>query len=138
MTNKQTVYVVDDDDAVRDSLRLLLESYGMAVHDFGSARSFLSDLPKLGNCCLLLDLHMPEMSGLELLGELRARGADIPVIAITGRGDTSLRARVKEAGALDLLLKPVNDDELLGAIGRALRQGALTHKSRVGSIRTFP
>jgi FixJ family two-component response regulator len=122
--DKQIVYVVDDDDAVRDSMRLLLESYGMTVCDFSSARGFLGGLPKPGNCCLLLDLHMPEMGGFELLGALRERGANIPVIAITGRGDASLRERVKQAGALDLLLKPVDDAELVGAIERALHDGA--------------
>jgi two-component system, LuxR family, response regulator FixJ len=122
-TDKEIILVVDDDDAVRDSMRLLLESYGMAVKDYGSAREFLSDQPKSENCCLLLDLHMPEMGGFELLDQLRSRGITIPVIAITGRGDPALRKRVTEAGALGLLLKPVDDEELIDAINLALHAG---------------
>lgn len=116
----QPVFVVDDDEAVRESTRALLESYGMTVHDFASAGEFLRANPKPACGCLLLDIHMPGMSGTELMDELRARGATIPVIGITGRYDAALGARVKGAGAIELLLKPVDDAELKATIDRAL------------------
>jgi FixJ family two-component response regulator len=119
-TADQPIFVVDDDEAVRESTRALLESYGMTVQDFASARDFLTANPKPACGCLLLDIHMPEMSGPELMQELRARGATIPVIGITGRYDAALGARVKQAGAIELLLKPVDDAELTATIDRAL------------------
>jgi len=120
VSGSQTIFVVDDDDAVRESTRALLESYGMEVEDFASGGEFLSANPKPHCGCLLLDIHMPGMSGPELMDELRARGATIPVIAITGRYDAGLSARVKGAGAVNLLLKPVDDAELKATIDRAL------------------
>ncbi|MGQ0741086.1 MAG: response regulator transcription factor [Alphaproteobacteria bacterium] len=118
------VFVVDDDAAVRDSMSLLLESYGLIVRAFTSAKEFLREQPELANGCLLLDLHMPQMSGLELLDRLRDRGATIPVIAMTGRYDAALGARVRDAGARDILLKPIDDAELIATIDRALNGAA--------------
>jgi FixJ family two-component response regulator len=114
------VHVVDDDDAVRDSTRALLESHGFEVRDYASAREFLLGTPLRAKGCVLLDLHMPGMSGLELLDTLCARGSRLPVIAITGRSDSSLKERVVRAGALMLLDKPVADDMLLSSLTSAL------------------
>jgi len=114
------VYVVDDDDAVRDSMRALLESLGMDVRDYPSAQEFLTDLCKCPKGCLLLDLHMPGMSGMELLEVLRTRSLRLPVIAITGRSDPLLKDRVMRSGALALLDKPVDEAMLVNALGRAL------------------
>lgn len=120
----ETIYVVDDDDAVRDSVRALFESYGLAVRDYPSAHHFLSDdrsRERDGlSCCLLLDLHMPGMSGAELLEHMKESGISLPTIVLTGRVDPQLRERVKRAGASALLEKPVNDDELVQTIRYAL------------------
>jgi len=113
------VYLVDDDSAVRDSLRVMLEAYGMVVKDYVSAPAFLADGERRHGC-LILDLHMPEMSGLELLEVLREQGSELPVIVFTGRGDADLKERVEQAGALALFAKPVDVDALVQTIERAL------------------
>jgi FixJ family two-component response regulator len=118
------IHVVDDDEAVRDSMQILLESYGFAVRDYASAVDFLAVNKTLPVGCLLLDLHMPGMTGLELLEILRARGFDCPVILVTGRSDSQLRERASRAGAIALLDKPVDDDLLLGALNRATTNAA--------------
>ena len=124
------VHVVDDDEAVRDSLRALLESYGTAVRDYASASEFLLAIPAQLEGCVLLDLHMPGMSGLELLDLLRAEGSKLPIIAVTGRSDAFLKERVVRAGALTLLDKPISDDTLLHALARALWSAELPHGSQ--------
>ncbi len=114
----RAVCVVDDDEAVRDSMRVLLESHGLTVRDYASARAFLAEVP--GDGCLLLDLHMPEMNGLELLEKLRAERVDIPTIIMTGRSDAGLRARAQKAGAIAFLDKPADEDKLIDSIEHAL------------------
>src|SRR5262245_57661978 len=116
------VHVVDDDEAVRDSMRALLESYGIEVRDYASAREFLVASPTQPGGCVLLDLHMPGMSGLELLEMLQVQGSKLPVVVITGRGDSVLKARAIRAGAVTLLDKPVAEDVLLNSLTRALLQ----------------
>lgn len=123
--NSATIYVVDDDDAVRDSMRALLESHGLTVRDYSSALHFLDDdegLHARGGLygCLLLDLHMPGMDGAGLLERLKETGSPLPVIILTGRADATLRDRVMRAGARALLEKPVGEDDLKREIGRAL------------------
>jgi two-component system response regulator FixJ len=113
------VYVVDDDDAVRDSTRALLESLGMDVRDYATAREFFLHLCKNPRGCVLLDLHMPGMTGLEILELLRAQGCDLPVIVVTGRGDALLKERVKRAGGAEFLEKPVDESVLMHALDRA-------------------
>jgi two-component system, LuxR family, response regulator FixJ len=121
-SSRRSVWVVDDDEAVRDSMRILLESHGLTVRDFASARASLADrAPAEG--CLLLDLHMPEMSGLELLEKLRSDHIRTPAIIMTGRSDAGLRARAQRAGAIAFLDKPVDEDELLGSIEQAFSAG---------------
>jgi two-component system, LuxR family, response regulator FixJ len=120
VSNSATVYIVDDDDAVRDSLRSLLESHGLTVRDYTSADAFLvdGDSSKIG--CLLLDLHMPGTTGLQLLGKLRKDRARLPVIAITGRSEPMLKKQVAQAGAFALLEKPMSDEVLLWTIESAI------------------
>ena len=122
-----TVHVVDDDDAVRDSMCVLLESYGATVEPYSSAHAFLERAnTEDDGACLLLDLNMPGMSGIALLGELKKGGDLLPVVAMTGRCDASVRTKVTEAGALTLLEKPIDDEELVSAIARAVA-GIVSH-----------
>jgi FixJ family two-component response regulator len=113
-----TIYIVDDDSAVRDSLRALLEAFGMDVRDYGSAKAFLADPYGNKRGCLILDLHMPEMSGIELLEVLREKDSSLPVIMFTGRGDINLRDHAERSGAIALLAKPVDTELLLQTIQR--------------------
>jgi FixJ family two-component response regulator len=122
--NSRIVHIVDDDDAVRDSMRAFLESFGMAVRDYASAHDFLGTDGAGDEGCLVLDLHMPGMNGLELLEMLRDRGSELPAIVVTGRGDPMLKERARRAGALALLDKPVDEGVLLSTIDRAFVQAA--------------
>ena len=114
------VHVVDDDAALRDSLRWLLESAGHRVATCASAEEFLAtDAAEQGGC-VLLDIRMPGMSGLELQDELARRGHTIPVIFITGHGDVPMAVNAVKKGALDFIEKPFNDHALLALIDKAL------------------
>ncbi len=115
-----TVLIVDDDEMVRDSLKALLEAHRVPVRDFSSAKEYLAYRNGAGPRCLVLDMHMPEMGGLELLQKLREGGDSIPVIAITGRNDPALEARAKALGASAVLDKPVSHKILFAAINQAL------------------
>ncbi len=115
----RTVCIVDDDDAVRDSLCLLLESGGLDTRSFSSADAFLESGAQ-DMACLILDLHMPGTSGLELLRLLRKRGLSLPVFVVSGRRDPLLDAEVQAAGATDLLAKPFDDEVLLNLVLEAV------------------
>jgi len=120
MRHTETVCIVDDDEAVRESMRALVESYGHDVTDYPSAAAFLNDLRDSEPGCLLLDLHMPGMDGLELVELLRRRHIGTPVIIVTARNDARQAQRLKDAKVFAQLSKPVTDDELIGWIERAL------------------
>ncbi|HEX6979516.1 MAG TPA: response regulator [Alphaproteobacteria bacterium] len=120
MAGPPTIYLVDDDEAVRDSLTVLLESYGLSVRAYDSALAFLADYRPGEHACLLLDLHMPGMSGLDLLERTPPGRLGMPVIVITGRADPDARRRALAAGVGAVLDKPFRDDDLLTAIVRAV------------------
>jgi two-component system response regulator FixJ len=116
----RTVLLVDDDAAVRDSLRALLEAEGYAVRDFDSSKKLLADPVLMRAACLITDIRMPEMDGLALQEELAGRKIGLPVIVITGHGDVPLAVRAMRAGAVDFLEKPFDDELLLASVKRAL------------------
>ena len=126
-----TVFVVDDDPAVLKSLSRLLRSEGLAVNTYTSSREFLERYnPNLPGC-LLLDVAMPEMTGLELQRALIARGHEIPIVFLTGHGDSPMSAEAMKNGAVDFLSKPVNDNDLLNAVRAAIEKDRLHRQARV-------
>lgn len=114
------VYVVDDDEPVRESTCALLESEGIAARPFATAAAFLAEFDTQRAGCLIFDVHMPEMGGLALLSLLRARGVITPVIILTGRRDPNLDETARTAGVFAVLDKPPYDEELLNLIKTAL------------------
>ena len=116
------VYLVDDDPAVRDSLGLLLRSVGLASQVFPSALAFLEAYDPERHACLVADIRMPGLSGLELQQRLNDRGAEIPIIFITGHGDVPMAVNAMKSGAMDFIQKPFRDQELLDRINKALQQ----------------
>lgn len=119
-----TVFVVDDDEGVRNSLRFLLKSVGLQTHALASAAEFLDGYKPSQPGCLVLDVRMPGMSGLELQQQLNLRGAVIPVIFITGHGDIPMAVEAMQQGAFDFLQKPFRDQDLIDRIQRALERDA--------------
>jgi len=115
------VSVVDDDESIRESLPDLLREFGFASHAFSSGRDFLSSDYVDGTRCLILDMMMPGMTGLDVQEELRRRGRKIPIIFITARKDESIRARAIEQGAVKFLYKPFSDTALLDALNAAIQ-----------------
>ncbi len=117
---KPTVLVVDDDASVRKSLRRLFRSAGYAVQSFASGKELFSHDPFEGPCCLVLDVQMPGMSGLEVQHRLATSGRNVPIIFITAHTDTQVRDRAMQAGAAAFLEKPFHDQTLLDAVEAAL------------------
>jgi len=116
------VHIVDDDEAIRDSLSLLLESEGMKARAYAAAREFLDGFEASTLACILLDMRMPEMNGLELLRELTTRQIEIPVIMMTAYGDIPMAVHAMQEGAADFIEKPVDSGILLERIQRCLNQ----------------
>lgn len=130
------VFVVDDDKAVRKSLERLIKSVGLTVQAFSSAREFLESDPSAGPSCLVLDVRMPGLSGIDLQKELGKMGYTIPIIFITGYGDIPMSVRTMKRGAIDFLTKPFNDQDLLDAIHRAIEKDKQTRREQdeIGTI----
>ena len=129
------VFVVDDDASVRKALVRLFHSAGLEAEAFASAREFLARASCDQPSCLVLDVRMPEVNGPDLQRELKETGDEIPVIFLTGHGDVPITARVMKVGALDVLTKPVNDDDLLHAVCMAAeRDGAARAERRAVDV----
>ena len=132
-----TVFVVDDDEAVRGSMKLLLKTLDLPAQTFGSAQEFLATFDASRRGCLVLDIRMPGMSGLELQEELNTRGAMLPIIFITGHGDVPMAVEAMQRGAMDFLQKPFRDHDLLDRIAKALEKDRagrdlLGNRERIG------
>jgi two-component system response regulator FixJ len=117
------VHVVDDDDAIRDSISFLLSSVGIEARLYASARALLDRFNRLEPGCILTDIRMPEMNGLELVHELKRLGAPHPIIVLTGHADVGLAVEAMRAGVRDFLEKPFDDEALLASIRSALQAG---------------
>lgn len=129
MSSVSAIHVVDDDAAVRDSLQFLLEASGFVVQTHASATAFLVAAPGLAGC-VLTDVRMPAMDGLELQRQLNARGVRLPVIVMTAQGDIPVAVQAMKAGAVDFLEKPLDADRLLDAVNRALQASQRLQEAR--------
>ncbi|RTL31493.1 MAG: response regulator transcription factor [Rhodocyclaceae bacterium] len=133
----ERVYVVDDDLSVREALSSLIRSVGLPVETFSSAEDFLAAQRPRGVACLILDIRMPGLNGLELQTRLAQDGLSIPIIFITGHGDIPMAVLAMKKGAVEFLSKPFRDDDLLDAIHAALERARASYKdeSEVSAIR---
>ena len=122
MIKDATVYIIDDDPDVRTAIEDLLASSGLRSISFGSPQEFLSGAHPDGPCCLVLDVRLPEGSGLDLQRRLNEGGIRIPIIFITGHGDIPTSVQAMKSGAMEFLTKPFRDDDLLGAVQQALER----------------
>lgn len=130
------VHIVDDEEPVRNSLAFLLGSSGFAVRTHASARAFLEIAPGLQNACLVTDLRMPEIDGVELLKRLQQMGAMLPAIVVTGHGDVQMAVEAMKNGALDFIEKPFSDEALIGAIRMAVDKASSTRDAGAEQTRT--
>jgi two-component system response regulator FixJ len=121
---KPVIHVIDDDDAARESLSFLLETAGLSVRSYESALDFLAAFPEREPGCIVVDVRMPEMSGIELLEQLRKAGSGMPVIVITGHADVPLAVEAMKLGAIDFLEKPFEEEIILRSIQAALDRPA--------------
>ena len=121
MANKGKVYVIDDDDAMRDSLDFLLDAAGFEVWLFEGAQNFLTALPGLDFGCVVSDVRMPGIDGIELLTRMKAGGSKFPILIMTGHGDVPLAVEAMKQGAADFLEKPFEDERLVAMIETAIR-----------------
>lgn len=133
-SSSSQVHVIDDDDAARESLEFLLRSAGNEVRTYESAVAFLKALPAIKSGCIVTDVRMPEVSGIDLLRRLKELDVRLPVIVITGHGDVTLAVEAMKIGAVDFLEKPYDDEILIGMVQSALgmwQEGANRDAKRV-------
>jgi len=128
MSDAPIVFVVDDDPSVRSSLKFLLSTVGLHVESFDSSDAFLHKKPSDAPSCLVLDVRLPGLSGLDFQRELAARNARIPIIFLTGHGDIPMSVRAMKAGAVEFLTKPFRDQDLLDAVRIALERDRATRE----------
>src|SRR6201989_1805033 len=129
MATKGIVYVIDDDEAMRDSLNFLLDSSGFGVTLFDNAQGFLDALPGLAFGCVVSDVRMPGLDGIELLKQMKTQHCPFPILIMTGHGDVPLAVEAMKLGAIDFLEKPFDDDRLIAMIETAIRQAEPAAKS---------
>lgn len=127
---KPVIFIVDDDPSIRLALENLLSSTGQQVETYAAAQDFLRDCPRNAAGCLVLDVQMPGLSGLDLQSELGHAGIHLPIIFLTGHGDIPTTVRAMKAGAVEFLTKPVSDSALLAAIDQALERDRLARADR--------
>jgi len=118
------IYIVDDDDAVRESLEFLLSTAGVKSRSFESGKAFIEALPQIESGCVVTDVRMPEITGIDLLKHIRQNKPELPVIVITGHGDIALAVEAMKIGAVDFLEKPFDDEILIAAVKSALNNVA--------------
>jgi len=118
------IHLIDDDEALRESVAFLLRAADFEVKGFSSAEAFLASLPDASLSCVITDVRMPDMSGIELIRRLKELKVDVPVIVITGHGDVALAVEAMKLGATDFFEKPFNDDLLLASVRAALQEQA--------------
>jgi two-component system response regulator FixJ len=137
VAGNDVVHVIDDDADVRQSLAFLLSTAGLAVRVHESATAFMKVLPEIGEGCILTDVRMPGVDGIELQRRLKSSGHDLPVIVMTGHGDVALAVEAMKAGATDFIEKPFDDEVLLAAIRSALsrRAGDRERAARMAAVR---
>jgi FixJ family two-component response regulator len=135
--NMPIVFVVDDDVSVREALEALIGFEGWQVETYSSAEEFLSRQRFRGPSCLVLDVSLPDLNGLDLQTRIAADRADMPIIFITGHGDIPMSVRAMKAGAVEFLTKPFSNEELVGAIRNAIdrSEAALDHEAEINSLR---
>jgi len=133
-----TVALIDDDEAVLDSLRMILANRNLSVACFTSAEDFLARLEATAPACVVSDIRMPGLSGLDLQNELKRRGNPVPLILITGHGDIAMAVTAIKAGAFDFIEKPFDNNTLLNSISRAIESGerARTEQDEIASVLT--
>lgn len=122
MHESRLIHLVDDEESVRRSVGFLLKTSGYAVQAWASGADFVKEMRHLDRGCVLLDVRMPDMDGLEVQAAMAARGVKMPVIVLTGHGDVSIAVRAMKAGAIDFVEKPFDREQLLDAIGTAFEQ----------------
>ncbi|MDE5439895.1 response regulator [Bradyrhizobium sp. CSA207] len=133
MTTKGMIYVIDDDEAMRDSLNFLLDSSGFGVTLFDDAQAFLDALPGLAFGCVVSDVRMPGLDGIELLKRMKTQNCPFPIVIMTGHGDVPLAVEAMKLGAIDFLEKPFEDDRLITMIESAIRQAEPAARSEAVS-----
>ncbi len=136
MTNKQTVFIIDDDEGIREGLELLFESINLTAQSFRSGAAFLNVYNQNMTGCLVLDIRMPKMSGLELQQKLKDLNCLLPIIFITGHGDIPMAVEAMRLGALDFIKKPFNEQHLIDRINEALVLDDKQHEQLINKHKT--
>lgn len=137
MSDRRLVHIIDDEESVRNSVGFMLQTTGYSVRQWPSGAFFLRELKNAEPGCILLDIRMPEIDGLQVLQQLRARGSTLPVIVLTGHGDVSIAVKAMRGGAVDFLEKPFEAEQLLSAIDKAfVAMGETSEAARTDAART--